>query len=109
MPRRRSHATEFVKLLESAAQPVYVLDDTLAIVYLNEACREWLGSDADELPGRKCVYSSGNELTGPDRTAAGLCPPPAVLESREVLADVAMFSEGQTLFRRAPCAPSPVR
>ncbi|MGA2259320.1 MAG: helix-turn-helix domain-containing protein [Thermoguttaceae bacterium] len=91
MARHRFHV-EFVKLLESASQPLYVLDDALTIIYLNEACRNWLGDDSEELLGRKCFYSSGNELTGLDTTAAGLCPPPAVLEGREASADVVNFS-----------------
>ncbi len=114
MPRHRLH-TELVNLLERASQPLYVLDDALAIIYLNEACRNWLGPDAEELLGRKCVYSSGDELTGLDATAAGLCPPPAVLEGREVSADVAKLSAQEqdgglkptlpTLFRRARFVP----
>ena len=114
MARHRLHA-ELVKLLEWASQPLYVLDDALAIIYLNEACRNWLGPDAEELLGRKCVYHSGNELTGLDATAAGLCPPPAVLEGREVSADVAKLSAQEqdgglkptlpTLFRRARFVP----
>jgi DNA-binding NtrC family response regulator len=99
------HAAELVKLLESASQPLYVLDDSLAIIYLNEACRNWLGPDADQLLGRKCVYHCGNELARLDATAARLCPPPAVLEGREVSADVAWLSDQQTLFRRARFVP----
>ena len=104
MARHRFHA-ELVGLLERASQPLYVLDDALTIIYLNEACRNWLGTDAEELLGRKCVYHSGNELTGPDRAAAGLCPPPAVLEGREVSADVAKPSGEAALFRRARFVP----
>ena len=105
MARRCSHASELVKLLESGAQPLYVLDDDFVIIYLNEACRNWLGPDAEDLLGRKCVYHSGDELTGTDRTAAGLCPPPAVLEGREVSADVANLFAPQTRFRRARFVP----
>ena len=104
MARHRFY-TELVKLLESAAQPLYVLDDELAIICLNEACRNWLGPDAEELLGRKCVYHSGSELAGLDQAAAGLCPPPAVLEGREVVADVARVADQQTLFRRARFVP----
>jgi len=129
MGRHRLHTAELVKLLESASQPLYVLDDALTIVYLNEACRNWLGANAEELLGRKCAYHSGHELTGLDRMAAGLCPPPAVLEGREVSAvvpnfsaqqqggglkptlpnevsaDVAKFSDQPTLFRRTRFVP----
>ena len=57
MSRRRLHAAEFVKLLESVAQPLYVLDDSLAIVFMNEACRAWLGDSAGELVGQSCSIS----------------------------------------------------
>jgi len=87
------------------SQPLYVLDDALAIVYLNEACRNWLGADADELLGRKCVYHSGNELDGLDAVAAGLCPPPVVLEGRETSADVVNSSAPSAQFRRARFVP----
>ncbi len=109
MPRQRLH-TELVNLLDRASQPLYVLDDALVILYLNEAARTWLGAEAEELLGRKCVYASGSELSGLDQAAARLCPPPAVLEGHERLgrrgqtrgpADV--FSPGA--FR----APSPAR
>ena len=110
MARHRFHAAELVKLLESASQPLYVLDDALAIIYLNEACRNWLGPDADELLGRKCVYHSGNELTGLDAAAAGLCPPPAVLEGREVVGRRGQSSPtADALSPRSFRAPPPAR
>jgi len=105
MSRRRVHAGEFVKLLESAVQPLYVLDDSLVIVYLNGACREWLGPIAEELLGRPCVYDSGGEKSAADNLAAGLCPPPAVLEGQEVAAAVTYVAGEQTLFRRARFVP----
>ena len=104
MARHRFHA-ELVRLLELTSQPLYVLDDALVIIYLNEACRNWLGADAEKLLGRTCVYASGSELTGLDATAAGLCPPPAVLEGREASADVALALAGETRFRRARFVP----
>jgi DNA-binding NtrC family response regulator len=105
MSRRRIHAAEFLKLLEFAPQPLYVLDDSLVIVYLNEACRGWLGAGADELLGRPCLYHSAEEKSAADALAAGLCPPPSVLEGNEVAASVAFVSEGQTLFRKARFVP----
>lgn len=105
MARRRFHSAELFKLLEQTSQPLYVLDDELAILYLNEACGNWLGADAEELLGRKCVYHSGNELTGHDAAAARLCPPPAVLEGREVSANVAALFDQEMRFRRVRFVP----
>jgi DNA-binding NtrC family response regulator len=105
MARRRVHAAEFIKLLESASRPLYVVDDSLTIVYLNEACRAWLGEAADALPGQTCVYDSGDKKSAAERLAAGLCPPPAVLEGREVTAALAYDSGGQTLYRSARFVP----
>jgi len=105
MPRVRIHAAELVKLLESAPHPLYVLDDELAILYLNEACRNWLGKEADGLLGRKCRYQSGNDLSGADAVAARLCPPPAVLEGLEASATVAKIVDQKLLFRCARFVP----
>jgi transcriptional regulator with PAS, ATPase and Fis domain len=105
MARRRIHSAELVKLLEKASQPLYVLDEELVILYLNEACRTWLGKDADGLLGKKCRYHSGDELAGPDAVAARLCPPPAVLEGREVSAQVANAVDRQIVFRQARFVP----
>jgi DNA-binding NtrC family response regulator len=105
MARRRVHAAEYIKLLESTAQPLYVVDEELVVLYVNAACREWLGTDADGLLGKKCRYHSGDELAGADGLAARLCPPPAVLEGREVSANVARVRDGQTSYRRARFVP----
>ena len=41
---QRIHAAELARLLNSAKQPIYVLDEDLTIVFLNRACQEWLGT-----------------------------------------------------------------
>jgi transcriptional regulator with PAS, ATPase and Fis domain len=109
MSRRRVHAAELVKLLESASQPLYVLDDSLTVIYLNEACRAWLGPVAEDLLGQACTYQSGEDPSAPFAAeiaaAAGLCPPPAVLEGREVSASVSYQPGERTLFRRARFVP----
>jgi transcriptional regulator with PAS, ATPase and Fis domain len=109
MPRRRAHAAELVKLLESAAQPLYVLDDSLTVIYLNEACRAWLGPIADDVLGQTCTYQSGDDpsapFAAPVAAAAGLCPPPVVLDGSEVAAAVSYRAGEQTLFRHARFVP----
>ena len=69
MARRRFQAPELVRLLELAHQPLYVLDDTLTIVFVNEACCAWLKISADELLDRQCVYNSVAPLSNTDAVA----------------------------------------
>ena len=66
-----------VQLLEEAAAPIYLLDDSRRIVYCNPACARWLKCEIAELVGRRCDYHSRGDVTHSDPTAAGLCPPPA--------------------------------
>jgi DNA-binding NtrC family response regulator len=105
MARPRSNTTQLGKLLDSVPQPIYVLDEELAIVFLNEACREWLGPGVQELTGRPCLYASGPDLTGPDALAAGLCPPPTITEGRPMAARVARHAEQGVTFRQANFTP----
>ena len=93
MSRSHPNALDLARLLDSTSDPLYVLDEDLSIVFLNRACREWLGAVAEELPGRRCVFSTGSELEGADAVAAQLCPPPAVLGGREIAADVAKVTD----------------
>jgi transcriptional regulator of acetoin/glycerol metabolism len=105
MARHRYHAPELVRLFESDTTPLYVLDEQLRIVFVNEACREWLGPAAEELIGRQCVYHSSAELSGPEAAAAGLCPPPTVLSGRAVTAEVARTTGQGAESRRARFLP----
>ncbi len=107
MPPRRFHAAELARLFESAAAPIYVLDDELTIVYLNEACRQWLGPVADEqLPGRQCAYHTAVGPGGVEAAAGQLCPPPAVLQGQDLAADVARTTpEGAVVYRRVRFVP----
>ena len=91
MPTPRISATGLGKLLNSAEQPIYVLDKDLTVVFLNQACREWLGEAAEALLGRRCAYHS-SPAAGPDALAAGLCPPPAVLSGETSTAPVCVVA-----------------
>ena len=106
MPLQRINATELARLLNSAAQPIYVLDDELTVVFLNRACRQWLGAAAEGLPGRRCAYHSSLTTAGPDAVAAGLCPPPQVSNGQSVVANVSYRAEdGRLAERRARFLP----
>jgi DNA-binding NtrC family response regulator len=78
MPRARSPVANFAKLLDTAALPIYLLDDDRRIVYCNAACAAWLGVPAEELIGVRCSYHSSSETSRIDTLAAILCPPPEV-------------------------------
>jgi len=83
MTTPRTHIAELARLLNSAPQPIYVMDEDFTLVYLNRSCQQWLGLE-ESLVGRRCAYHSSDAAAGLDAVAAGLCPPPAVLEGRTV-------------------------
>ncbi len=106
MAQPRITATELARTLNSAPQPIYVLDDEWVVVFLNRACRDWLGGAAEGLLGRRCTYHSSPEVTGPDAVAAGLCPPPATLAGRESMATVTCAGDDRPVrHRRARFIP----
>ena len=57
MATKRIHAKALVRLLDSAPQPIYILNDELTIVFLNQECGNWLGPVAEQLPGDKMPVS----------------------------------------------------
>ena len=107
MARVRSKALELAKLLNSAEQPIYVLDDELAILFCNDACLDWVRRRADELLGRRCRYHSTLEVSDADAAAAGLCPPPGAMAGEEVAGVVVRIdpADGRLGRRRARFVP----
>ena len=82
MARGRLGALELARLLDAAAQPIYVLDEERRIVFCNQPCLDWLGCSAEELQGQQCVYGSSHE-GGVGALSAGLCPPPEAWSGQE--------------------------
>ncbi len=99
MASQRPSTTHLARLLNAAAQPIYVLDDELTLVFLNRACQEWLATD-EPLIGRRCGYHSSRAANRPDALAAGLCPPPHVLDGQIALATVFRVGPDGTLTER---------
>jgi DNA-binding NtrC family response regulator len=89
MTKTRIHTAELARLFEGVTAPLYVLDEDLTLVFLNEACRAWLGAAAEGLVGCRCAYHSSPQAAGLAATAAALCPPPTIAERGEMTADVA--------------------
>ena len=89
MPRARSPAASFARLLDGAATVIYLVDDERQIVYCNAACASWLGVAADQLIGTRCGYHSPTEGSASLVAAAGLCPPPEVFTGQRLQATIA--------------------
>jgi len=106
MARTRPGSTELARLLDSAVEPVYVLDEEQRIVFCNRACLNWVGRKAEELLGRRSTYPSGPEGAREDAGAAGLCPQPAALAGRETVGVVGCsLADGRLSRRRARFVP----
>jgi DNA-binding NtrC family response regulator len=102
MAAKQIHAKAIARLLDAAPQPVYILDDELTIVFLNQECGKWLGTIAEQLPGVKCLYHVPAGDSSPEMVAAGLCPPPAVNAGQDVSAEVSYCGgDGRMRRRRA--------
>jgi DNA-binding NtrC family response regulator len=99
MANRRVHAGELVRLLNDIEQPVYVLDSSGKLVFLNRACQELLGAVADSLLGVRCSYCA---LAGqsPEAAAAAMCPPPSAMAGLQTTGTVAFLTADGTLRRR---------
>jgi len=106
MARKPSTVTQLAKTLNAQPQPIYVLDDEPAVVFLNRACREWLGQDAEGLLGTPAAYHSAPEPAGPKAVAAALCPPPKVLHGHQCAAPVTHVTpDGRVVRRRGVFVP----
>jgi len=106
MARKPSTVAHLAKALNAQPQPIYVLDDEAALVFLNRACREWLGHDADGLLGTTAAYHSEPEPAGPKAVAAELCPPPQALHGQPCSGRVSHVTpDGRVRRRRAVFVP----
>lgn len=106
MARARKKAGNLSKLLDSAAAPVYVVDEERHIVFCNAACAAWLGVPADDLVGEQCHYHPPDEATPVAAALAVLCPPPDVMSGTRRFAVLSgLGADGQTRQRRVEFQP----
>lgn len=82
MALSRAVISEFLRVLDTASTPVYLVDVDQHLVYANAACGEWLGIELASLIGCACRYHDGADATGPLATAALLAPPPKVMSGQ---------------------------
>lgn len=88
MARPTSPKTVVSRLFDRSRLPIYLVDDSLRIIYGNPACAEWLGIDLDTLIGLKCQYcAEGDDAT--QTLSGGLCPPPQVFAGERMIAPIA--------------------
>ena len=102
MARARNRGALLGRLLDTASQPLYILDEDRRIVFLNTAFRRWVGAVADDLVGRRSSYHSVPESTEVEMLAAALCPPPAAFSGKRCTGVIVRNDrEGQLTRRRA--------
>ncbi len=104
--RPRTIATQLVQLFDGTSEPVYVLDESRRIVFLNRAAAAWVGCDQDALLGQPCRYHSSGEISGAAAIAAALCPPPAMVAGRTTRAVVSLpAADGNAIDRQVDFVP----
>jgi DNA-binding NtrC family response regulator len=106
MARFRTIAVELTRLLDTAVQPVYVIDSSQTFVYGNRTCLEWLGQTAEDLQGQRCAYHTEPKPAEGQSAALGLCPPPAVFNGQPMPGIVSVgFADGRLSRRHARFLP----
>ncbi|MCA9189423.1 MAG: sigma 54-interacting transcriptional regulator, partial [Planctomycetales bacterium] len=75
MARPRTSTTALVRSFHDAKVPVYLVDETGQLIFLNESCAQWLGVAIDELLGKRCQYVTDLGLTE-SSVYDRLSPPP---------------------------------
>jgi len=74
-PTPRTVKNSLAKVFDALLSPVYLLDASGTIVYVNEAMLQWADCKLDQIIGAKCLYSA-TEAGAPEQRFNGLAPPP---------------------------------
>lgn len=101
MPPSRASANELGKLLGGVSEPLYVVAATGRIVFVNDACSQWLETEATALVGQDCRYSAANDQAGPPALAAAICPPPEAFAGVRMKAPLILPGKPDAVPRRA--------
>jgi DNA-binding NtrC family response regulator len=107
MTAPRTSAAELARALDGAVAPVYVLDGRRRIIFMNAACRRWLGERAAAAVGRECRYHTIADASGQVPIADLLCPPPEVFAGQPAIAEVSLseLPAGEMPLRRVEFIP----
>jgi DNA-binding NtrC family response regulator len=96
MGRGRGGKSQISQFLDQATFPIYIVDATRKIVYVNTACCAWLGIEgADELIGLRCDYHSDPRVAESPQLGEDLCPPPEAFMGKEIAAPILGASAGE--------------
>src|SRR5947209_11093180 len=95
MPPSRASANELGKLLGAVAEPLYVVAASGRIVFVNDACSQWMESDGAEIVGQESKYSAAGEMTQSAAIAGALCPPPQAFAGMRIKAPIVLPGKGQ--------------
>lgn len=104
MPPSRASSNELGKLLGAAAEPLYLVAASRRIVFVNDACSQWLGTEAAELVGQECRYTA-TDLAGPAAVAAAICPPPDAFAGTHMWAPMILPGQPNAAPRQAEFIP----
>lgn len=104
MPPSRASVNELGRVLSAIAEPLYVVAASGRIVFINDACAQWLETDPAEIIGRECRYCTV-EPSGPEAVAAALCPPPEALHGERMVAPLHLPGKPEEPPRQAEFIP----
>lgn len=104
MPPSRASVNELGRVLSAVAEPLYVVAASGKIVFINEACAQWLEADPADIVGSECRYSAVEPMT-PGALAAALCPPPEAFHGTRVKAPLLLPGKPAQVARQVEFIP----
>ena len=86
----RGRSPQPARLLDASPDPLYLVDERRRLTFVNAACAQWVGLDAEALIDRECRYRSDEPTDRVAAVADALCPPPSVFTGRQISAEIVL-------------------
>lgn len=101
-PTPRTVRNSLAKVFDAVKSPIYLLDASGSIVYVNEAMLQWASCQLDQIIGAKCLYSA-SESGVPEQRFNGLAPPPDKLKPGSTISGCRITLASDGLLRQRMC------
>jgi transcriptional regulator with PAS, ATPase and Fis domain len=101
-PTRRTVNNSLAKVFDALLSPVYLLDSSGRIAYVNEAMLQWADCELEQIIGAKCLFCA-TESGDPEQRFNGLAPPPDRLKPSTIISGCRVTLTSNGLLQQRLC------